>query len=601
VFGAPPGAAAAPSPFGASAFRAAPGAAAVPGLFGQPAFGVPPAAPAAPSPFGSAACGAFLPPASWSFATATTKGPAASAAPFFASEPFRWPEPPPAKRPDPPAAAARAAALPAPSPPPPAGAFVFGTQPSADAAAAASPSPPPPPPPTPPLLAQAAALRSEAASLAALAAASAAALGPCRAALAAAAAELAQETSRADAEAAAALASRARVALAQLEAERGLQATARARRPAVAAARALRVKVLLEQEELASARRKALLLEDWSEAMEEKHEALSATLSARLAEAEAGVAAASAVSAADAATLAACYPEVAAATAGGGFALEAGIAAAGGAQLSMAAFEVVDTLHRTPSSALLRCRRRDSPGAPDACLKVFTAASAATFLAESRHLRTVTAHPLVVALEGAFVDESGRGVLVMPFHPLGSLRPWVEGLKARRGDLSGGDWASVRRTFRQLVAALAFIHSRGLAHRDLKPENVLWSSPECIALTDFGLSRDLRSPLELTLPCGGGGTAAYAAPEADTARWKASLPRKRLVPALGSHRRYRVALTRSLRRRRGRRTCGRSASCFLRRRLAACSPGRGLAWRRWARLSTAPSPRPRVVRARCSR
>lgn len=42
--------------------------------------------------------------------------------------------------------------------------------------------------------------------------------------------------------------------------------------------------------------------------------------------------------------------------------------------------------------------------------------------------------------------------------------------------------------FRQLVAGVSFMHSKGVAHRDLKPENILLSHDGALKLADFGMA-----------------------------------------------------------------------------------------------------------------
>ncbi|KAH9490045.1 hypothetical protein Btru_035507, partial [Bulinus truncatus] len=66
--------------------------------------------------------------------------------------------------------------------------------------------------------------------------------------------------------------------------------------------------------------------------------------------------------------------------------------------------------------------------------------------------------------------------------------------------------------FRQIVAAVAYIHDCGFAHRDLKPENLLLDEDQNIKLIDFGLCAQPKGGMEslLTTLCG---SPAYAAPE----------------------------------------------------------------------------------------
>ncbi|XP_061686956.1 maternal embryonic leucine zipper kinase [Syngnathoides biaculeatus] len=66
--------------------------------------------------------------------------------------------------------------------------------------------------------------------------------------------------------------------------------------------------------------------------------------------------------------------------------------------------------------------------------------------------------------------------------------------------------------FRQIVSAVAYVHSQGYAHRDLKPENLLIDGEHNLKLIDFGLCAKPKGGLgyELMTCCG---SPAYAAPE----------------------------------------------------------------------------------------
>ena len=69
-----------------------------------------------------------------------------------------------------------------------------------------------------------------------------------------------------------------------------------------------------------------------------------------------------------------------------------------------------------------------------------------------------------------------------------------------------------RAFFRQIVAAVAYIHESGYAHRDLKPENILIDEDQQLKLIDFGLCANPKGGIGSILEtcCG---SPAYAAPE----------------------------------------------------------------------------------------
>jgi len=66
---------------------------------------------------------------------------------------------------------------------------------------------------------------------------------------------------------------------------------------------------------------------------------------------------------------------------------------------------------------------------------------------------------------------------------------------------------------KQILDAVAYLHSKGIAHRDLKPENLLCSGTgedEIVKIADFGLSKIQTEEERLMTSCG---TPGYVAPE----------------------------------------------------------------------------------------
>jgi serine/threonine protein kinase len=60
------------------------------------------------------------------------------------------------------------------------------------------------------------------------------------------------------------------------------------------------------------------------------------------------------------------------------------------------------------------------------------------------------------------------------------------------------DEATTRFYAAEVISALSFLHSHHILYRDLKPANILLDSEGHVRLIDFGLSKRLHSPSDLT-------------------------------------------------------------------------------------------------------
>lgn len=70
-----------------------------------------------------------------------------------------------------------------------------------------------------------------------------------------------------------------------------------------------------------------------------------------------------------------------------------------------------------------------------------------------------------------------------------------------------------QRFFKQLIAGVEYLHSRGVAHRDLKPENLLLDANDNLKISDFGMATVFRYQGKERLLDKRCGTLPYIAPE----------------------------------------------------------------------------------------
>lgn len=114
-------------------------------------------------------------------------------------------------------------------------------------------------------------------------------------------------------------------------------------------------------------------------------------------------------------------------------------------------------------------------------------------------------HPCIVSTEEVF-DYHDAVYIVLEFMQGGELFDMIR----EQGQLTE---RMTKFVFRQMVLAVKYLHSQGIAHRDLKPENVLLESKEnysLVKITDFGLSKYVGEDSFMKTMCG---TPLYLAPE----------------------------------------------------------------------------------------
>jgi len=127
----------------------------------------------------------------------------------------------------------------------------------------------------------------------------------------------------------------------------------------------------------------------------------------------------------------------------------------------------------------------------------------------AREARTVAQlqHPNIVTLFAVRRLRDGGLALVMQIVPGRTLRDVLN----EHGPLT---FARADKVLRDVAAALAHAHQRGIVHRDVKPENIFIDETTNHALlSDFGVARSLEKDSQLTATGTAIGTPSYMSPE----------------------------------------------------------------------------------------
>lgn len=171
----------------------------------------------------------------------------------------------------------------------------------------------------------------------------------------------------------------------------------------------------------------------------------------------------------------------------GGYLLESKIAKGGSATIYLAraksygpqvALKVIDLDGQTPPDVLSR------------------------FINENEMLERLR-HPNIIPIYAQWFSDH-HAYIAMEYFPRGSLAGML------KVPLSN-DAAML--ILRQCARGLEAAHAAGIVHRDLKPDNVMLRADGTLALTDFGIAKDLHAPTVSTDHGVVLGTPAYMAPE----------------------------------------------------------------------------------------
>ena len=112
-------------------------------------------------------------------------------------------------------------------------------------------------------------------------------------------------------------------------------------------------------------------------------------------------------------------------------------------------------------------------------------------------------HPNIIPIHAQWFSDH-HAYIAMEYFPCGSLTGMLHAPMPHTAALL---------ILRQCALGLEAAHEAGIVHRDLKPGNILMRADGTLALTDFGIAKDLHAPSLATTHGMVLGTPAYMAPE----------------------------------------------------------------------------------------
>jgi len=129
-------------------------------------------------------------------------------------------------------------------------------------------------------------------------------------------------------------------------------------------------------------------------------------------------------------------------------------------------------------------------------------------------------HPNIIKLK-QFIESpaTNKIYLVLHFAERGQVMKWNEStlryINPRGGASPAGGLSEpeAKSIFRQLLAALEYLHTNRIAHRDIKPENILLCEGGRVMLCDFGVAERFEAN-QPALVDTSNGTYAFFCPEA---------------------------------------------------------------------------------------